>query len=416
MNTGTRNPRKRSLTPVGDKEYHKAKRASSRSAAKQMVPPPVLTRNRRTSLPGGSGFENSMDQEQNGHFEVVSSREPTNSKSSQSETLNTTTMDRNTGSSSTKPETGAGNTQKDTGAGTPITLETLKMLMSQMLDQQSAQITKTITDKVSQSEQTMSKKINDMDKKFEEEMDNLKDHCDAKIETAVREAEERLRATLPQTQAEQQTSAPIVAGTTKPVTVDTISANVTREMAERKKREKNLIAHGIDEAGPDVKGEAREDHDVDMFKGLLEAMDTGVEITELKKVRRIGRYFPDQTAPRPMLIEFQNVEQRDKVQAKARGLYRRTDDFKNYRLGPDLTEQQRRDDREARDQCEKANAERSQDEKKAFEWKPLGPKGFKKAQKVQIGLDSEGGGPQETQGGNQRVDWRERARKRYGPD
>ena len=214
MNIGTRNPRKRSLTPVGDKEDHKAKRASSRSAAKQMVPPPVLTRNRRTSLPGGSGFETSMDQEQNGHFEVVSSREPTSSKSSQSETLNTTTMHRNTGGSSTKPETGAGNTQKDTGAGTPITLETLKMLMSQMLDQQSAQITKTITDKVSQSEQTMSKKINDVDKKFEEEMNNLKDHCDAKIETAVREAEERLRATLPQTGAEQQTSAPIVAGTT----------------------------------------------------------------------------------------------------------------------------------------------------------------------------------------------------------
>ena len=129
MNTGTRNPRKRSLTPVGDKEDNKAKRASSRSAAKQKVPPPVLARNRRTSLTGGSGFKTPTDQELNGHFEVVSSREPTNKKPAQSETLNTTTMDRN----------------KDTSASvsgaTPITVDLLKTLLNSKFEEQNDRIT-----------------------------------------------------------------------------------------------------------------------------------------------------------------------------------------------------------------------------------------------------------------------------------
>ena len=61
-----------------------------------------------------------------------------------------------------------------------------------------------------------------------------------------------------------------------------------------------------------------------------------------------------------------------------------------------------------KDHCDKANLERSQAEKNAFEWKPVGPKGSKKAEKLPIRLDSDGAGSRE-QGESQRVDWRERA-------
>ena len=142
-------------------------------------------------------------------------------------------------------------------------------------------------------------------------------------------------------------------------------------------------------------------------------MDTGVDVVELKKVRRIGKYSTDRIQPRPMLLEFENKKQRDEVHTKAKTLYKRLDELKDYRLVPDLTDQQRNSDREVKAYCDKANTERSVDERKTFEWKPVGNKGSKKAAKVLIKHASDGGSSRDHQGQEQRTDWRERARKRY---
>ena len=385
----TRSGAKQKPLPVEVASVPQSRSDTGESVPRTPIDPKLnAAQGRRTSLPGPVP-KTPMNPKLNGCVEVVSSEQSTTVSNKMSPTL----------------EGSSGGTT--TSAAPAISLDAIKAL----LDMNRDQITQNMNERMAKSEQAMTKKIDDMDKKFENDMASLREECSAQIATQVREAEERIRTQL--VGANQQTPIPVEAAAVKPVTVDTISANVTREMTERKKRERNLVAHGIGEAGTDVKGLDREDFDVDMVKGLLEAMDTGIQVTELKKVRRIGKYLPDRTTPRPMLIEFESKEQRDKVQTKARTLSRRVDDFKDYRLVPDLTDQQRRDDKDVKDHCDKANLERSQAEKNAFEWKPVGPKGSKRAEKVPIRLDSDGAGSRE-QGESQRVDWRERARKRYG--
>ena len=114
------------------------------------------------------------------------------------------------------------------------------------------------------------------------------------------------------------------------------------------------------------------------------------------------------------MLEFESKKQRDEVQTKARTLYKRLDELKDYRLVPDLTDQHRNSDREVKAYCDKANNERSEDERRTFEWKPVGNKGSKKAAKVSLKHGSDGGGSGDQRGQEQRTDWRERARKRYG--
>ena len=154
------------------------------------------------------------------------------------------------------------------------------------------------------------------------------------------------------------------------------------------------------------KGKAGEDHDVDAVKEMFEAIGAEIPYTDLEKIRRIGKYDEGREGSRPMLLIFETIRHRDGVYLKGKSLIKRSDHMKKYRMVPDLTEMQRKLDRQAKDECDSKNELLSEADKEKFQWKPVGERGQRKAVKVSVRpKDSEDVDTEER-------DWKERARKR----
>ena len=239
-----------------------------------------------------------------------------------------------------------------------------------------------VSEKVVENSQRLEEKVEEYDRRFEA-------------------LERQLRENSKQETKDSETTVEI-----KQSVVDTVGDNMTRELEERQKRKKHLIVHGIDEADSNIKGKSREDHDVDAIKEMFEAIEAEIVYTELKKIRRIGKYDEGREGSRPLLLIFETVRHRDGVYLKGKSLMKRSDHMKKYRMVPDLTETQRKRDKQAKDDCDTKNALLSGEDKEKFHWKPVGERGQRKAVRVSVRQS------ENDEADTVERDWKERAKKR----
>ena len=107
-----------------------------------------------------------------------------------------------------------------------------------------------------------------------------------------------------------------------------------------------------------------------------------------------------------MQLIFENVRHRDGVYLKGKSLMKRSDHMKKYRMVPDLTETQRKRDKQAKDDCDTKNALLSGEDKEKFHWKPVGERGQRKAVRVSVRQS------ENDEADTVERDWKERAKKR----
>ena len=165
--------------------------------------------------------------------------------------------------------------------------------------------------------------------------------------------------------------------TTKPAEVQTIkddtSDAVFSELNEREKRKRNLIVHGVQEAGNEVKdGKLQRSHDLQKLEDLANALDVVIEVsTSLKSVKRLGKKSEN---PRPLLLSFNTVKEKESMLDSASKL-KDQEDWNSVSLVQDLTKKQRQQEQSLREKRDKMNAERSEEDEKNWEWKLVGRRG-----------------------------------------
>jgi len=148
------------------------------------------------------------------------------------------------------------------------------------------------------------------------------------------------------------------------------------EWREREIRRKNLVLHRVQEAGPDVAtGEGRRKFDLDQVEKILGEMDLREEMREVKACRRVGERGEE---ARPMIVVMRNEETKRRVIESAMALV--GTDWEHVTVVPDLTQMQRREEEEMRQEVERKNREEltQEDLSKNLVWTVVGARGEKR--------------------------------------
>ena len=176
----------------------------------------------------------------------------------------------------------------------------------------------------------------------------------------------------------------------KPVEVQAIkddtSNAVFTELDEREKRKCNVVIHGLNEAGKEVKdGKLRKSLDFTKMQSLVDSLELQIQIAScLKYSRRLGELLDDNTNPRPLLMSFNAVSDKDALLDKASKLKDMEGEWKSVYVVQDLTKKQRQYEQSLREKGVKLNAERSDDDAKNWEWKIVGRRGERRIVKKDV--------------------------------
>ncbi len=157
--------------------------------------------------------------------------------------------------------------------------------------------------------------------------------------------------------------------------------NMMDELSDQEARKCNIICHNIPESSSSI-SETRKKHDLDFTKRLLNVLDANDGLNSIKTVKRLGK--KDDSKIRPMLIVFDNCEIKSYLLSKCMELSERNDAWKDVKLSPDLTANQRKHDQQIRDEVSKLNSERSEEETLNFMFRAIGRKGQKRIIKVPL--------------------------------
>ena len=149
----------------------------------------------------------------------------------------------------------------------------------------------------------------------------------------------------------------------------------SKEMMERKAREGNLVVYGMSEPPADIKsGPERQRRDKVTTGDLFKALQVDVLEEDVKFAARVGKMTETvATKPRPLKICFRDTRIREKIFANAKLLPRT--EFRDVSIVPDLTDMQRRDDKDLFKEAEKLNEEMDADMAENYFYRCIGRRG-----------------------------------------
>ena len=204
----------------------------------------------------------------------------------------------------------------------------------------------------------MDQRIDDLEKNIkqqEENNRNVNSRVD-NIDTAVKEVQE----------------------TTKTVKQD-VTREVTkawsRELRERAAKKDNVMIYGLEEPpSTATSAAARKKYDTDKLTEVLG--DIGVDISvdnDIKFCARAGAWEENRKDPRPLCIGLRSSTVREKIFSSAKNLA--NTNYRNLSIIPDLTHQQREEDRELIKEVDSLNAGLSEEESLNWQYRCVGMKG-----------------------------------------
>ena len=153
------------------------------------------------------------------------------------------------------------------------------------------------------------------------------------------------------------------------------TSRISEELTEREARKGNVVIYGLPEPPPTITaGGVRMEADKEAVSDLFNALKMTAEEEDIKFVVRIGKQSDQAGAnPRPLKINFRNLKIREQLFNRARKLP--STSFNNISIVPDLTDQQRREDKEMYARAERKNAEMNDEEAENFVYRCIGRKG-----------------------------------------
>ena len=154
-------------------------------------------------------------------------------------------------------------------------------------------------------------------------------------------------------------------------------AAISRELSDRASRKSNIIIYNLPEPPLILtSGIERKNKDKDALAAVLS--EIGVVLnhtTDIKFTVRTGELSNQVTArPRPLLVGLRTVELKDQVFASAKNL-KGSSNFSRISIVPDLTRQQRNEDKALMDEAELKNSEMTEEEALNWEYRCAGLRG-----------------------------------------
>lgn len=123
--------------------------------------------------------------------------------------------------------------------------------------------------------------------------------------------------------------------------ISTRTQDSVDEEAEKKKRKKNLVMYKVAEAGDDNAA----DRNVTDLAFVTELLDSVFKIhpehCRIARVFRLGRWDSSKDIPRPLLVEFNDLEAKERVMSSLKYLRDAGPPFKGISVAHDLTPAQR---------------------------------------------------------------------------
>ena len=149
----------------------------------------------------------------------------------------------------------------------------------------------------------------------------------------------------------------------------------SREMMERESRKGNMVIYGLPEPPADVTaGPERQRRDKTTVGNLFQAMKVDVKNDDVKFAARVGKVTESvNTNPRPLRMSFRDHSIREKVFSGARNLP--DTNFHAVSIVPDLTDMQRREDKELFKEAERLNEEMDEDQSENYFYRCVGRRG-----------------------------------------
>ena len=149
----------------------------------------------------------------------------------------------------------------------------------------------------------------------------------------------------------------------------------SREMMERESRKGNMVIYGLPEPPADVTaGPERQRRDKTTVGNLFQAMKVDVKNDNVKFAARVGKVTESvNTNPRPLRMSFRDHSIREKVFSGARNLP--DTNFHAVSIVPDLTDMQRREDKELFKEAERLNEEMDADQSENYFYRCVGRRG-----------------------------------------
>ena len=132
---------------------------------------------------------------------------------------------------------------------------------------------------------------------------------------------------------------------------------MSMEQREREARKSNVVLYGISEPPLNIKdGNKRQGIDKSTVGDMFDAIGAQITEDDVKFSARIGKMTEAITSkPRPLKLSFRNQKAREHLFDRARNLPKTS--FKDVSISPDLTDQQRKEDKELMDETNKLNDE-----------------------------------------------------------
>lgn len=165
------------------------------------------------------------------------------------------------------------------------------------------------------------------------------------------------------------------------------------EQRERDSRKDNIVLYGLPEPPPDVSsGAERKKIDEKEAGDLFRAIQVKVEVEDVKFATRLGTLTDSaQDNPRPLRMGFRTQQVRENIFAGARLLPKTK--YKNVSIVPDLTQQQREEDKELRDEADRLNKEMTRDEALNWTYRCTGKRGERVITKLRTRHQDQGPRP-----------------------
>ena len=157
---------------------------------------------------------------------------------------------------------------------------------------------------------------------------------------------------------------------------------VFTELDEREKRKLNIVDHGLKESGSEVTSrKMRKDEDLRKLQSLVDALEVEIQLAaSLRYFKRLGEKTEGSVKPRPFLLSFNNIQDKNSLLDKSAKL-KDLENWTSVTLVQDLTKKQRQQEQSLREKCDAKNEERSEEDAKNWEWKVVGRRGEKRIAK-----------------------------------
>lgn len=149
-------------------------------------------------------------------------------------------------------------------------------------------------------------------------------------------------------------------------------SEVLRELREQEARKNNIVVHNIEESN-NPSADNRKEYDTKSLENLAGQLAVNFSRESVQFIKRLGKKTPGRT--RPLLIGMKEFDTKEKFLEKARTLVDKEEAWCDVYLCPDLTPKQREEDENARKECERKNAERTEEEALNYQFRVVGKKG-----------------------------------------